>query len=254
MNAYEEELKIYQPVQQPTEEPAAIPFYDHRALLSSIVDTFDSLLVRLYCKARFMIININILHILALCLRGKKRVLDIGCGFGLFGCYFALLHPEINYCGYDLNPRRIAMAKKAASRLGLKNAEFHCGDARNLSIDAQFDAIMMLDLMHHINDDAKQSLVRTCANHLSENGRLIIKDVTTHPALKIGFTWLLDVVMTRGFEMWYWSERSFHSLLTQFFTRVDTFPVTDWLPYPHIVYLCEKSNDIGNADASHNND
>src|SRR6201988_5209414 len=62
--------------------------YGHQDLLSEISATYDSTLVRMYCKARFLIININILHILALCLRGKRRVLDIGCGFGLFCCVF----------------------------------------------------------------------------------------------------------------------------------------------------------------------
>jgi SAM-dependent methyltransferase len=216
-----------------------LPRETHKQLLSRIVETYDSFLARMYCKARFMIININILHILALCLRGKTRVLDIGCGFGLFGCYFSALYPEIEYCGYDMNPKRVAMAQKTAARLGLKNATFHCGDARQLTIEDQFDAILMVDLMHHIDDSSKEKLVAVCAQHLADEGRLIIKDVTTHPHFKIGFTWALDVLMTRGFEMWYWSERRFHGLLSQHFARIDTFPLTDWLPYPHIVYLSE---------------
>jgi SAM-dependent methyltransferase len=217
--------------------------YSHKELLTAIVNTYDSFLARMYCKARFMIININIMHILALCLRGKTRVLDIGCGFGLFGCYFSALFPEISYSGYDMNPKRIAMAQRAASRLGLNNAAFHCGDARELKIEDQFDAILMVDLMHHIDDDAKARLVETCRKHLAKGGRLIIKDVTADRKLKIAFTWLLDVIMTRGFEMWYWSERRFHKLLSQYFNRIDTFPLTDWLPYPHIVYLCEFPNE-----------
>lgn len=86
-------------------------------------------------------------------MRGKRRVLDIGCGFGLFGCYFSAVYPEISYHGYDLNPARIDMARLAAQRLGLANDE----------------------------------------------------------------------------------------TLQRFFVRTDTFPISDWLPYPHIVYLAEKA-------------
>ena len=212
-------------------------------LFSRIINTYDSLLVRLYCKARFTIININILHILALCLRGKTKVLDVGCGFGLFGCYFCALNPEISYSGYDMNPRRIEMAQKAAAKLGLTNAKFYCGDVRELCLNDNYDAIMMLDVMHHIDDSSKRTLIQTCTEHLTQDGRLIIKDVTTRPLFKIAFTWFLDVVITRGFEMWYWGESRFHELLAEHFNRVDTFPISDWLPYPHIVYLCEKTDE-----------
>lgn len=215
------------------------PRFDYKQFLSCIVDAYDSTLIRAYCKARFTIININILHILSLCLRGKRRVLDVGCGFGLFGCYFAAVNPELSYCGFDLNEKRVAMANRAAARLGLKNATFRCGDARQLSLDDEFDAIMMIDLLHHINDDAKRSLLATSANHLSRDGRLVIKDVSTRSALKIGFTWGLDVLMTRGFEMWYWNERKFNETLGENFSRIETLPITDWLPYPHVVYMCE---------------
>ncbi|CAN5569604.1 hypothetical protein BH10CHL1_BH10CHL1_40070 [soil metagenome] len=211
----------------------------YKNLLSHIVSVYDSRLIRTYCKIRFSIININILNILALSLRGKRQVLDIGCGFGLFGCYFSSLYPEISYYGIDLDQKRVDMANQAAKRLGLKNASFHCGDARTLMLEKQFDAIMMIDLLHHIDESAKEKLLATCASQLVTDGRLIIKDVTTHPFKEILFTWLLDVFMTRGLDMWYWNEEQFHKALGAHFGRIDTFSVADWMPYPHIVYLCE---------------
>jgi len=219
---------------------APVPIvFDYKRHLSHIIEAYDSTIIRAYSKVRFAIININILHILGLCLRNKRRVLDVGCGFGLFGCYFSTLYPEIEYRGYDMDANRIAMANRAAARLGLRNASFFHGDARQLRLDDQFDAIMMIDLLHHIDDAAKTQLLATCAEHLASGGRLIIKDVTTHPFFKIAFTWALDVLMTRGFEMWYCDERQVAGALQKHFTRVDTFPIADWMPYPHIVYLCE---------------
>jgi 2-polyprenyl-3-methyl-5-hydroxy-6-metoxy-1,4-benzoquinol methylase len=214
-------------------------YKDHKRLLGRIIDTYDSGVVRFYSKVRFTIININILHILGLCLRGKRRVLDIGCGFGLFGCYFASLFPELEYRGYDINPERIKQANQAAQRLGLTNARFYNEDARQIELDGKMDAVMMIDLLHHLDDASKRRLVATCASHLSDDGRMIIKDVTTRPRAEIAFTWALDVLMTRGFEMWYWNEAKFHGLLGEHFARIDTFPISDLLPYPHIVYLAE---------------
>lgn len=215
--------------------------YDYREFLSKIVDAYDSSIIRAYCKARFTIININILQMLALCLRGKGRILDIGCGFGLFGCYFATMYPEIQYTGFDTNEQRIEQANRAASRLGLTNVRFNCGDARDLRITGTYDAVLLVDLLHHINDEEKAKLLKSCSLSLVPNGRLIIKEVTTHPFPKIAFTWILDVLMTRGFDMWFWDETRFYELLSETFDRVEMYPIIDWLPYPHIIYLCENA-------------
>jgi len=213
----------------------------HRRCLREIIQTYDSILVRAYCRVRFLVININILDILALCIRGKRRILDIGCGFGLFGCYLARIYPEIHYSGYDLNALRIEAARAAARRLGLSNVEFHCSNAMELRPQGEFDAILMVDLLHHLCDADKQQLINRCSSLLSPGGHLVIKDVTTRPFYKIVFTWVLDVAMTHSFDMWYRDESQFAELLSPSVGRVETFPISDWLPYPHIVYLCEKS-------------
>lgn len=219
----------------------SVPPYQYRELMRRIIRAYDSPVVRAYSHVRFTIININILHILGLCLRGKRRVLDIGCGFGLFGCYFSAIYPDMAYHGYDVNGGRIDMARLAAQRLGLTNTTFTVGDARTAALPSEYDAIITLDLFHHIDDAAKRRLIEDCAAHLSPGGRLIIKDVTRRPVHKLAFTWALDALMTRSNDMWYWSERTFHDALSRFFVRTDTYPIADWLPYPHIVYLSEKA-------------
>lgn len=213
--------------------------YRYKQFLAHIANAYDSPIIRSYCKARFKIININILQLLGLCLRGKRRILDIGCGFGLFGCYFSAMYPEISYVGFDLNEKRIDQANRAAEKLGLRNATFQVGDARDLGIDDEFDAILMVDLLHHIDDTAKVRLLEVCRAHLATDGRLIVKDVTTHPFLKIAFTWALDVLMTHSFDMWYWGENRFYDTFGLHFNRVEMYPIVDWLPYPHVIYLCE---------------
>jgi ubiquinone/menaquinone biosynthesis C-methylase UbiE len=152
------------------------------------------------------------------------------------------MYPEMRYTGYDLNESRIDRATTAANRLGLQNVSFHVGDARDIKIDDEYDAVLMVDLLHHIDDKAKSSLLRTCASHLAPDGRLIVKDVTTHPFPKIAFTWALDVVMTKSFDMWYWGEQRIFAELDQYFSRIEMYPIVDWLPYPHVIYLCEKGD------------
>ena len=210
---------------------------DYRRLLRRIIQAYDSTLVRAYCVIRFQIINLNMLHVLSLCLRGKRRVLEIGCGFGLFGCYFAARDRRVQWTGLDLDAGRIDMARKASARLGLNNTDFAVADAReHLNINERFDAIVMMDLLHHIPDDAKRQLLDTVLDRLAPDGVLIIKDVTRRPWWKMAFTWILDVLMTRGVDMWYWSPEQFRKVIDGRF-GMETYPIHDWLPYPHIVYV-----------------
>ncbi|MEZ5422190.1 MAG: hypothetical protein R2682_03725 [Pyrinomonadaceae bacterium] len=49
--------------------------------------------------------------------------------------------------------------------------------------------------------------------------------------------------MTKSFEMWYWSEDRFYKELGSHFANIEMYPITDWLPYPHVIYLCENKRD-----------
>jgi 2-polyprenyl-3-methyl-5-hydroxy-6-metoxy-1,4-benzoquinol methylase len=209
----------------------------YRRLLRRIIRAYDSTIVRAYCVLRFQIINLNMLHILSLCLRGKARVLEVGCGFGLFGCYFAARDARVRWHGLDLNARRIEMARSAAARLGLANTKFAVADAREtLQLEERFDAVVMMDLLHHIPDHSKRQLLDAVLSRLAPGGVLIIKDVTRRPRWKMAFTWLLDVAMTQGFDMWYWSPAQFREAIDERF-EMEAYPINDWLPYPHIVYV-----------------
>jgi cyclopropane fatty-acyl-phospholipid synthase-like methyltransferase len=221
--------------------PSSVPDLPaYRRLLRRIIRAYDSTIVQAYCVVRFQIINLNMLHIVSLCLRGKARVLEVGCGFGLFGCYFAARDSRVHWHGLDLNPDRIDMARRAASRLGLPNATFAVADAREtLALDGCFDAVVMMDLFHHLPDQSKVQLLDAALSRLAPGGVLIIKDVTRRPRWKLAFTWLLDVLMTRGFDMWYWSPGQFRNAIDDRF-EMEAYPINDWLPYPHIVYVINR--------------
>jgi 2-polyprenyl-3-methyl-5-hydroxy-6-metoxy-1,4-benzoquinol methylase len=217
----------------------------HRRLLRRIIASYDSFIVRAYCLIRFQIINLNMLQVLELCLRGKHKVLEVGCGFGLFGCYFASSDSARTWHGLDLNSNRIDMARRAAQRLGLTTVSFETGDAREqLHVGGRYDAVVMMDLLHHIPDHSKHQLLGTALSLLTPDGRLVIKDVTRRPAWKLFFTWVLDVLMTKGFEMWYWSPNQLKAAIGDGY-NVEMYPVADWLPYPHVIYVVTRRDSSG---------
>ncbi len=207
-----------------------------------IIAAYPPGLVRAYARARFTIINSTILGMLSLALSGRRRILEIGCGFGLFGTYFASLDPQVQYRGFDLNARRIAMARAAAARLGLSTVQFDVGDARSsIEMGRDYDAVLMMDLLHHVPDAAKRDLLTSVTEALVPGGLLVLKDIVPHPWPKLAFTWVLDVLMTRGFDMWYWNEEQFAAALPSDW-GLEFYPINDWLPYPHILMLGRRNS------------
>ncbi len=71
-------------------------------------------LERVYSRIRFSILRPKLLSVMDLLLPDAGRILDVGCGFGLFAAYFGQTHPRREIVGIDPNARRIAMAERVA--------------------------------------------------------------------------------------------------------------------------------------------
>src|SRR5258706_16142644 len=99
--------------------------------IRSVVRAYDDPIVRAYCWARFAILRQRFLDEIGQYLPPTGVVLDIGCGFGLFSLYYAATGKGRLVRGVDFSRRRIAMARRAAGRLGLANVSYEEGDARD---------------------------------------------------------------------------------------------------------------------------
>lgn len=225
------------PVVTPPVSTPSAPGSDN--LLRRIITSYKSPVVRAYCRVRFLIIRQRFLKEVGQYLPEDGKVLDVGCGFGLFGLYFAGSSPRRQLTGCDLNAKRIAMARLASRNLGIRNARFNCADAAALSLQDQFDAIYTLDLIHHLPRTAVPAFLRNLRRCLRPDGVLIIKDVDCRPAHKRWFTLLLDRLMVGLNEpIYYWPEEKLRAALSEAGFKVVTHRMLDILPYPHILYVC----------------
>jgi predicted O-methyltransferase YrrM len=193
--------------------------------------------------ARFRIIRGRFLEGIAQFLPKQGRVLEIGCGFGLFGLYFARAFPDLTLHGFDQDAGRIEMAESARRRLGVSNITFAVGDARTQPLPAGLDAVYTLDIVHHLDVDDARALLASIYDSLRPGGTLIVKDVDTRPRYKMAFTWLLDVLMTGGERPHYWSRADLTDALRAVGFAVVRLPMVDVLPYPHELYICMKPVD-----------
>lgn len=191
---------------------------------------------RAYANIRFSILRPKLLSVMDLLLPDEGRILDIGCGFGLFAAYFGQTQPRRRIVGIDPDARRITMAQKVANHLGLTEHQFIAADARDVSVQGPFDAAYVLDVMHHIPPEDQLPLLERLRDLLSPRGVLVVKDITTEPAYQVRFTELLDRAMVGWKEpLTYRHHREWGEMLTGLGFKVRMVRVPDVLPYPHVV-------------------
>jgi cyclopropane fatty-acyl-phospholipid synthase-like methyltransferase len=208
--------------------------------IRSIVRAYDSFIVRAYCWGRFAILRQRFLDEIGQYLPASGNVLEIGCGFGLFSLYYASTAPGRFVRGIDLNRRRIGMARRAATRLGLENVVYEELDARDFKGDSPVSAAYMLDIVHHLPIDAVPSLLHELHRAIAPGGLLMVKDVDTRPAPKRWFTWALDKLMNPRAPVRYWSSEELTGTLHDAGFTVRRHLMVDVLPYPHILYVCTR--------------
>ena len=98
------------------------------------------------------------------------RILDIGCGAGLF---FDALEQFGHVEGIESDPIAVEQSGRWRSRI-------HAGELETFAADRKFDLILALDVVEHVR--SPETLLRHAARFLAPDGRMLI----TTPA----FDWL----------------------------------------------------------------
>jgi SAM-dependent methyltransferase len=200
-------------------------------------------LERAYSLVRFSILRPKLLSVMDLLLTDQGRLLDVGCGFGLFAAYFGQTQPRRRIVGVDPDARRIGLARRVADRLDLHGHTFIVGDVRDAPLEGPFDAAYVLDVMHHLPPGDQRPVLERLRSLLTPGGMLVIKDITTEPRLGLLFTEALDRLMVGWREpLAYRHHREWGEMLTDLGFKVRIVRVPDILPYPHVVITAKKTD------------
>lgn len=92
----------------------------------------------------------------------EKDVVELGCGGGYYGLYFAAQCRS--YLGIDLSPVNIAAFQQGILDAGVQNVSAQVGDATELSsiADSTFDVVLCLGPMYHLNRKDRIRCIHEC--------------------------------------------------------------------------------------------
>ena len=197
--------------------------------------------VRLYAAIRFKIIRPILLEELARNFPSKGTVLDLGCGFGLFTLYMAMLRPDLEFAGIDIDANWIANAAAMSERLGLRNVRFVAGDLQARTADRPAACAYAIDLFHHIPRATGNTILKRIRDELLPGGCFLLKEVDTRPLHQLWLCHLTDLVTAPGTRVHYRSAAEWEQQLRDAgFDSVTVRPMNDRLPYPHVLLVSSK--------------
>lgn len=169
------------------------------------------------------------------------RILDGGCGHGLFALTLAFQSPLRKIEGIDHSPSRVAAAQKAARGLG--QLAFKKGDFRRIG-GKKYDGLVFMDVLHYIPHRAQVKLLEDSHRRLRRGGILLFRDVDRRPGFASSWNRFHEVLMTAlGFtkagELHFRSAAEWKSLARSAGFRVESHPAGRF-PFADVLFLCQK--------------
>jgi SAM-dependent methyltransferase len=115
-------------------------------------------------------------------LPSEGRVLEVGCGHGLFSGYLARRSPRLQVLGVDIDADKIAVAG-AGEPVDHGRLRFAVADSGSVP-DGPWDAVVLVDVLYLLDAGDQRSLLESCAKVLAPGGLLVVKDMDTRPRWK----------------------------------------------------------------------
>jgi 2-polyprenyl-3-methyl-5-hydroxy-6-metoxy-1,4-benzoquinol methylase len=127
-----------------------------------------------------------------------SRVLDIGCGAGLFLVLLGSQGAIERGLGFDVSKPAIELARRIASQLtGRAELEFLEVDAASAWPDGEFDVVSMIDVLHHVEPSRQMNVLSLAASRTRRGGLLLYKDMALTPRWRAWCNQAHDLVMAR---------------------------------------------------------
>ncbi len=126
-------------------------------------------------------------------LPASGRVLEIGCGHGLFATFAALASPARSVVGVDIDGAKIALAQTVAHGLDGVDVGFLPAPSGEVP-PGPWDAIVVIDMLYLLPAAEQRRLLAAAAAQLAPSGILLVKEMSPTPRWKAGWNRLQETV------------------------------------------------------------
>jgi len=114
-------------------------------------------------------------EVLSMCRVSKGRVIEVGCGEGLFLSQLAKQKPELQIWGIDNNKERLVFARERLESANIRNVNLSMQDLEHFAFhDEYFDGVICINVLFNLDSinsitEALISMKRIC----KKSGRII---------------------------------------------------------------------------------
>jgi 2-polyprenyl-3-methyl-5-hydroxy-6-metoxy-1,4-benzoquinol methylase len=138
------------------------------------------------------------------------RVLEVGCGHGLFSTFLALQSHRRQVHGVDLDADKIDKARVAADRAGRQGADVSFDLAPSGEVPpGPWAAITIVDVLYLLEPAEQRRLIADCARQLAPGGVLVVKEMSSSPRWKFRWNTVQELISVRVLRITEGAEMAF---------------------------------------------
>jgi SAM-dependent methyltransferase len=190
---------------------------------------------------------------------GRSRVVDIGCGQGLFASLLSAMGAmqsqpgrwpaswrataAADYIGIELMPKDVARAEASVGHLR-PAPRFVCADMCTAALPPS-DLVVILDVLHYVDLQAQEGVLRRVRDALLPGGRLLLRIGDAADRRRFVISQYVDRTVTRvrGHRVsptWGRPLADWMALLQRLDFSVQSMPMSEGTPFANVLLVADR--------------
>ena len=184
----------------------------------------------------------------------QGRILEVGCGYGLFSCQLAVSSHARDVLGVDVDVRKIVHGRFAAEAARKRGArcDFHLEPPGEIP-PGPWDAVVIVDVLYLLEPDAQAGLLHSCASELALGGSLVVKEMSPTPRWKARWNAVQETVavkllgITAGEQLTFLEPEALGAWMEAENLLVRHRAIDKGYPHPHHLIVGTRRRSVGQA-------